>query len=576
MRIKLFLILLIVLLIASVAPASEENITLSTYYPAPHGQYKGLSSNTIEIDIFELKPSDLRPTGDEKGLLYYDSGNSSNKGFTYFDYNINEWGLLAKDAYWHKNESTGDIYYGVDAGEGGVGIDTSTVDYDLAVNSDIFIREGCIKTDGSPIQSDTNTFLGVGTAGNNNLTASALYNTAVGKDALYSNTSGEKNTAVGWNASRSNTTGSENTALGTSALCSNTTGNFNTAAGNSSLHQNQNGSNNTAGGYSALRWNVSGNNNTAVGHKALSRSKLSYNTAAGANALFCADTDEIGTANTAVGYGALENCYVDTGPPLGSYNTAVGKGALSDIETGSYNTAVGTMAGRSSSNAGSNPNFRNTCLGWGAGENMASAGSNNILIGYNTANVFPTSDNIVIGYDYTGVPYLMPTNTMSINGLIFADLNQGYVGIGEVNPSKELDINGSISATGLKLFDIKHPDPAKSEEGWRLRHACVETPTGGDNIYIYEVEIDANGGKKEIGLPSYWKHLNNNPQVFVSAKGQLAYAYGALDEQAEKLIVTGEKKGIYNILLIGTRKDKDAKESFDTGAEYKPKKGSEK
>ena len=54
-------------------------------------------------------------------------------------------------------------------------------------------------------------------------------NTAVGSDALNSNTTGSGNTANGQNALQNNTTGSGNTASGQNALFGNTTGSGNTA-----------------------------------------------------------------------------------------------------------------------------------------------------------------------------------------------------------------------------------------------------------------------------------------------------------------------------------------------------------
>src|SRR2546421_9133910 len=54
-------------------------------------------------------------------------------------------------------------------------------------------------------------------------------NTVLGEDALLNNT-GFFSTAIGWQALRSNTTGSWNTAIGDSALASNT-GSDNTANG---------------------------------------------------------------------------------------------------------------------------------------------------------------------------------------------------------------------------------------------------------------------------------------------------------------------------------------------------------
>ena len=77
-------------------------------------------------------------------------------------------------------------------------------------------------------------------------------------------------------------------------------------------------------------------------------------------------------------------------------------------------------------------------------------------------------------------------------------------------------------------------------------------------------------------LPSYWKYLNESPRVWVSAADQFARGYGYVDCSLEKLIVKGEKKGDYSVLLMGTRKDKAAKEFFDPlGVEYLAKSKSE-
>src|SRR5262245_20903479 len=71
--------------------------------------------------------------------------------------------------------------------------------------------------------------------------------TALGEDALISN-SGINNTAIGFNALFSNTTGLANTGTGFGALFHNTTGTFNTATGNSALNSNTTGHDNTATG----------------------------------------------------------------------------------------------------------------------------------------------------------------------------------------------------------------------------------------------------------------------------------------------------------------------------------------
>jgi Chaperone of endosialidase len=89
-------------------------------------------------------------------------------------------------------------------------------------------------------------------------------NTAVGVNALFSNTAGG-NTAVGADALRLNTTGFQNTAMGDGALQSNTDSSFNTAIGEGALTQNT-GDGNTACGNVALFNNTTGSNNTALGN----------------------------------------------------------------------------------------------------------------------------------------------------------------------------------------------------------------------------------------------------------------------------------------------------------------------
>ncbi|MGR3219588.1 MAG: hypothetical protein ACUZ8H_07205 [Candidatus Anammoxibacter sp.] len=159
------------------------------------------------------------------------------------------------------------------------------------------------------------------------------------------------------------------------------------------------------------------------------------------------------------------------------------------------------------------------------------------------------------------------TSATSTPGVEIGVIADGVTGTLTVNG--DLRVTGGISK-GAGTFDISHPDSGKADDGYRLRHSFVESPTRGDNLYRYEVEIESEEGETAIELPSYWKFLNENAQVWVSAKGQFARGYGYVDEESGKLIIKGEKKGTYNVLLVGTRKDKFAKEFFDPlGVEYK-------
>jgi len=163
--------------------------------------------------------------------------------------------------------------------------------------------------------------------------AGGVANTAVGADALASNTTGDANTATGFRALQFNTTGSNNTATGFLALSNNMTGINNTANGRQALASNTTGDNNTANGINALFSNTEGVDNTANGLNALLNNKTGNdNTANGPNAL---QTNVTGNDNTADGHDALLN------NTTGSENIAVGHGAGQNLTTGDNNIDIG-------------------------------------------------------------------------------------------------------------------------------------------------------------------------------------------------------------------------------------------
>ncbi len=130
-------------------------------------------------------------------------------------------------------------------------------------------------------------------------------NTAVGVNALLSNTTGNRNTAIGNNALHSNTTGSTHIAIGYQALYHTTSGPYNVAIGIMPLRSNTTGSHNTALGFNALSGNTIGNYNTAIG-------------------LYALNGNSTGFQNTAIGF--------DAGVTSGDLQniTAIGRGAKVD------------------------------------------------------------------------------------------------------------------------------------------------------------------------------------------------------------------------------------------------------
>jgi hypothetical protein len=152
------------------------------------------------------------------------------------------------------------------------------------------------------------------------------------------------------------------------------------------------------------------------------------------------------------------------------------------------------------------------------------------------------------------------------------------LGLGTATPDQRLVVSGNAHITGnLEIagtiskhagtFDIPHPDPAKEQSGWRLRHSFVESPTRGDNIYRFEVDI--TGTEAFIELPEYYSHLNEDAQIWVSPAGHFGRAYARINDDQTGLEVTADSSGKYNVLIIATRKDTLAKGHWDEkGVEY--------
>lgn len=110
-------------------------------------------------------------------------------------------------------------------------------------------------------------------------------------------------------------------------------------------------------------------------------------------------------------------------------------------------------------------------------------------------------------------------------------------------------------------FKIPHPDPIKAESGKFLKHSFVESPTAGDNIYRFN--ITTSNCSASIELPDYYNLLNGEDQVYVNAKKHLGYGFGVVNDEQTHINITTNTDGEYNVLLIGTRKDKLASDFWN-------------
>ena len=224
------------------------------------------------------------------------------------------------------------------------------------------------------------------------------------------------NTAVGNNALGSNSTGNNNTALGKDSLSSSTDAHQNVAFGVGALRDLtlSGTAANTAIGYQALRDSTGTSGAVAVGNQSAAGASGDYFTAVGYQSLLSATGDE----NTALGYRALKDA------TSADQNTAVGTRALQDLTTGDNNTAIGKDAGLLKGNGGSN---------------LTSA--NGVFLGYNTKPATQTSSNeIVIGYNAVG----NGSNTVTIGN---SSITNNYFS-GDID-ADDITINdwGSVSAS---------------------------------------------------------------------------------------------------------------------------------
>jgi hypothetical protein len=189
--------------------------------------------------------------------------------------------------------------------------------------------------------------------------------------------------------------------------------------------------------------------------------------------------------------------------------------------------------------------------------NMPNGGNVQMLIGVNTSA--PANVGIIqFNYASSGFP----------GNMIGSGSNLG-IGLKNSNNVLQvyhsgLQINGGLTKSSGS-FDIPHPDPVKQIRGYRIRHCFVESNTRGDNLYRYT--ITTINGKAEITLPSYFKYLNETPQMFITAADVFCFYKGRVD--AEKVYIESSIDGTFNVLVIGTRKDQAARDHFDPfGEEY--------
>ena len=183
--------------------------------------------------------------------------------------------------------------------------------------------------------------------------------------------------------------------------------------------------------------------------------------------------------------------------------------------------------------------------------NFIGGGNSNVI---NSCNGDTSCSTIIGGFCNINLKY---SNAHIIGSNLTATAND-YSFMNNLCVNGNVKITGSITK-GSGSFDISHPNPTKTNTH-RLIHSFVESPTAGDNIYRYEVEVI--NGIAIIQLPDYYQYLNENSQIWITAKNGFGIGYGEISEDLKTATIYANQDLIYNVLIIGTRKDKVAKNNW--------------
>jgi len=253
----------------------------------------------------------------------------------------------------------------------------------------------------------TNTGFGLAAFGNN-ISSSAIENTAFGASTLSAIVTGTRNTAIGYNVLPLNTTGLRNTSVGAYAMSNNSVGSDNVAIGMQSMWLNTSGSTNTAVGEYSLYSNTTANNNVALGN----------------SALFFLNT---GSSNVSIGQSAGRNAF---------------DGIIS-LSSSANSIFVGY-----DSRANANGETNQIVIGYQA----IGIGSNTVVLGNSSIITTALRGNVGIGTTTPSASLhisgassaaLLRVDSPSSSSILFVS-GSGNVGIGTSLPTQKIDVDGNV------------------------------------------------------------------------------------------------------------------------------------
>ena len=269
-----------------------------------------------------------------------------------------------------------------------------------------------------------------------------------------------------------------------------------------------------------------------------------------------ATSTSTGALIVAGGVGIGEDVYIGSNVycsgSIGSvYGVIAGTSDTTSTSTGALIVAGGVGIGK------------DVKIGGTLGSTSSSTGALTVAGGCGITEKLYVGNNLTSGGNISGSNLIATSTTAATNTATGALRVAGGVGI-----AGACYIGGALTK-GSGSFLIPHVDPSKA--GWQLRHCFVESDTRGDNIYRRKVVTEDK--KAVIELPDYFKFLNENPMIFISPVNTLGIGRGDVNDALTTVDIRVSEDGEYNVLIIGTRKDKIARDFFDEfGCEIPPTK----
>jgi len=305
---------------------------------------------------------------------------------------------------------------------------------------------------------------------------------------------GSGNTALGHEALFSNTTGSKSTAIGYRSLCLQTghladDNMYNTAVGYEALYHSNptdlfNARENVAVGHQALKENTIGSYNTAVGYQALLSNQTGRDNVSMGKWNLKANTS--GKENTAIGVWTL------SANLTGRANVAVGFRTLADNIDGDFNVAVGDSAG------------------------FAAKGSGNVFLGHRAGASETGSNTLYIDNSNTPEPLIhgdFEQDILRVNGTLLGDISYwSKVVVGAVSLSAETQV--LINASTDENFGVlvNAQNTAGTEIG-------LHTGTGYFASLAKNAYHDGDWHRFNVSYGAYLQEIGPDGDIYFKAMG---------------------------------------------------------